>query len=210
MAPSSASYLFLHPFSPRLLLTLVLARLAASTLMNPALLPEFTCLPPTTPNKPFAIGCVSAMLALPHTQQGVDYHGVPAGNGRNRIVYDTALTSIGDPNSIYHLPRTSEFQGCRVTVRMADGVQFARVLWQDVQQYANSLINRCVGDARAVPRRPGPGAGGSTSIGAVLISVEAVVPASNGKPGGNNGFSPAPGTRDGGIEAYYPQGLGTS
>lgn len=165
MAPFSFSFCFLLR---TLLLTLLLASLTTSTLQNPFLLPTFVCLPPSTANQPTAIDCTAAVLTLPSTQVGFDYHT----NGQGRIVYDTTLTSIGPPNSPYHLPRSPQVGSCRLNVRLADGVQFARIVWVDVQQSAVALINRCVGDGRILPPRPGPGAGGSTTLGAVLISVE--------------------------------------
>lgn len=86
----------------------------------------------------------------------------------------------------------------------------------DVQQSTMTLINRCVGDGRIFPSRPGPGAGGSTNIGAVMISVEFVGPAAGpGKPDGDGliktgpGPGSAPGSRSG-IGAYYPPSVGAT
>lgn len=202
MTATFPSSLLLHAF----LLHLLLARLATSTLMTPSLPNALTCLPATTPNKPTALDCTAAMLGMPRSQQGVDYHVEPAASGPRRVIYDTALTSVGPADAPYHLPRTWDFDSCRVTVRMADGVHLARVLWMDVQQSTLELIHTCVGDLMVTT--PGPGAGGTTSIGAVIIGVEYVGPAAGpGKPNGDGliGTGPvtgsAPGSRSR-IEAY--------
>ncbi|MCJ1365442.1 hypothetical protein MMC16_004563 [Acarospora aff. strigata] len=139
---------------------------AAATLRQPLLWAPFVCsVPPQPPLS--ALECVAAARALPGSLPNLDWHIGPAG-----IVYDTTLTTLDDPSSPWHLPRTATSGNCRVKVEMEEGVHFARVLWTDVTMHILSLVRMCVGDARILPSHKGSGCGGLTSLGPVKITVE--------------------------------------
>ena len=75
-----------------------------------------------------------------------------------------------------------------------------------------ALINRCVGDGRILPPRPGPGAGGYTVLGAVLISVEYAGPLNAKAPRDPAEVIAAEGRREANFRlgAYYPAGRGSA
>lgn len=188
-------------FLSSLLTTLLLTHLATSTFNNPSLPATHACLPPTTPNKPAPTDCVAATLTLPYSHHGIDYHPERPGPGPARVVYDTALSSTGDPASPYHLPRTTQSGSCRITVSIAEGLHFARVLWIDVRDATVALVRSCVRDpGGALGTVAGAGAGGRTSVGAISVTVEYVGPEAG--PGGPGAEKPGEGGWR--IGAYYP------
>lgn len=200
MAPLSYTYPNHHS-----LLTiglLLLASLATSTLINPFVGPNLSCYPPEViTNKPTAHSCGSAIAGLPQSNQPIDYHLDPA---TGRIIYNTVLTSIGDPSSALHLPQSSWSGDCAIDVLMPPPAQVAHLLWEDIRQAARALVERCVSDMPTVSSQPGPGGGGTARYGSVLIAIMYTPYTSRPEFAPSRPRSSA--VRDFRIGAYYPPG----
>lgn len=198
MAPLSYTYPLHILFTIGLVL---LVPLATTTLMNPLLEPALSCFSEIFTDKPTAYSCGFAIAALPRSNDPIDYHRDPA---TGHVIYNTALTSIGDPSSTLHLPQSSWAGNCRIDVRMSPPAPVAQLLWEDVRQAARALVERCVGDTLTVSSPPGPGGGGTAQYGSVLIVIT-YTPYTT-RPGVARS---GPGSNASGnfrIGAYYPPG----
>lgn len=119
--------------------------------------------------------CIAAALAMPRSQEGVDYHypGEHDPGDTGIAIIDRPLTSGGNPASLYNLPRSWSQNGCTVSLRLEPGLDRADVTYSNIKFRATMLVNFCVGggDFLMPAAVNHPGHGGNETYKGVMIGV---------------------------------------